>query len=105
MSEIQSILEHQEQVIDNEISKKEEIEMIREMCEDDDSEMEVKVKNVAGGYYELIIVTGKIVGEIQDILDFSITSDSEVSSHPDGIIITSVLDYSPMGVEENPIKL
>lgn len=87
--DIENFIEYEEEEISKSKRRIEELELIRE--HDD-----MKIINVADGFFELRIKTDKLSSEIKDTLDFSIIRDSEIksSSSSDKVIIECYVDYS-----------
>ena len=101
MENIEQLIEYQKHQIEQEERRLEELELIERSVKDEhDESLDITIKNVSDGYYEVYIVADKVTYSLQDILACTIVSDAEISPHDDGVVITATLDYKPFGVAQ-----
>lgn len=98
MSEIDQLIKYQAEMVKREKRKKDELNIIKDTIEDD-SLPDIKIKNIADGYYEIFIYVEEVSKELIDILELSIVSDTKYHNRKgERLVMKGTLDFSPMSV-------
>lgn len=98
MTSITDIIDYQSQQIRKEEQKLEELQTLSRYKNSDDADIKVNLNDHDETFYEMYLKADEITSELEEILNMSIITDSEIELKHGGVSVKCDIDYTPLDV-------